>query len=254
MVRRRRISMSEETQSLEQNAPLTTEDDTPTLDSSPDSSDTGISEDVLAKIEELENRVAGQTRSWQQLKQEKEQLEQRLSAWKQAGIDPDEIDSIVNEYSDSGVSNELTGSKKVVTPEQLEERLRWQEGQIRWDLEKANYFRQNPDYDSEDVRNWFDAQARDIIAREIQQYGQVQTTDVKKLLGKTIKNFKRLEAIVAKRKEKELTTQETKLKETGLPATKAATPPDTSGDDDKLTKEGYVANHQSHLNKIRGLI
>jgi len=260
--------MSEElTRTPSYEAPEDSSSVSPTLDNdtreSGSESESGTDDvaTLRSELEELRKRVSHGTKTHQMYQQERaarEALERRMQSWKQAGVDPDEIDRAVQAATSGGeshVKSEGASNKQmpegVMTQENFERAMLLRD----WNYQKDAYFDANPEFDTEEFRTFFDSVAVSITNKEIGEYGKIVSTpkDVRK---KAEDKLKKLHTTVETKVSKKMTETREKVKGQGVTDTEHRKPKVGGDEEDKtMSQEEYQAHYlktfRSHTQRVK---
>ena len=283
--------MSEEqlgTPAVDDNAAAPDEDLSPSLDTDTHGYDGGSDDQgggtddrlsqMMEELETLKKRVANQTRSWQQERQKAAQLEAELQRIRQrdqallaSGINPDDLVGIISgdqqvaqnaaavpqqqyqqqsavpQTPDAAIQS-MSQQPGYLTEEQLEARLIMRE----WEDKKREFFRNNSDLDTPELRRFFDAAAATKVQEEIQEYGRIQSS-VYDYRDHAEKELRKMLTALEKKVQKAATETREKLNAQQPVDTKHKKEPPSGGDDENvdLTPDQYVEMFNAHLDKIR---
>lgn len=172
---------------------------------------------IKAELEELRKRVSHGTKTYQELqaiKAERDALNGRLTKWKSAGVDPDEIDRALDAANGGQATRQAAQPD---FPKDVMTKAEYQQEQVlsRWNMQKESWLDKNPEHDTEETHDFFDARARRIAAKEIAETGTIISTP-KEIFKKALADWNKLQTSIEKRVEKRLTEKRTQVNSQGI--------------------------------------
>ena len=235
------------------------DDDTP--DTS-DSSEKGGTDDVASlrqELEDLRKRVSGQTQSWQQERDKRLLYEKRLERWKQAGLNPDEIDRAVESSLAALSGGQQTPAQQgqmppgVVSREELQSTLANQRYIAQCESAAEKYFTKNPEDDTPLIRRQVTDIATRLAREELAMNAGVITSTPEQLMKGAFKELQELKNQVAKRVQKSMTETREKVKGQGVTDTqhRKQKPSAESDEDRPMTDDEYVSLFRGHQQRLK---
>lgn len=207
---------------------------------------------LRAEVEELRKRVSRGTMSFQQERKVREELEGRLKRWKEAGVDPDEIDRALAAAANPSGTAPQNAPQQLPKNVMTTERYQAQRVLDKWADLKESHFEKNPELDTEHFHDWYDTRARRIADKEIAEFGRLVSTP-KEILIKVNSDFNSFQSTVEKKVRKAVS--ETREKVAGQGAVESShtrVKVDRDSTDDKpITNTDWAAQQKERQRRIR---
>ena len=281
VMHKREIQMDDEYQGGTPSNEALDDDDvsmSPSIDEDTQDMDSGSDEDgdtdrqpagpdptVLAKrVQELEERVSGGTRSWQEERAARQQAEHRAAqlaareeAWRRAGINIEEVDREVQRLSGAAVTQDPQGGQRQpqgVTIEQVQQ-VTWQQNVLRdWEYEKRSFRRDNPELATPEINRYLDSVAVDLADQELKTYGRIiSTPDV--IFKKSEAALRKMQADMEKRAARKQSETRQKVKGQGVPEGAQPRRKPSAGETDEpiMTDADYANFYRNLTNSTKKL-
>jgi hypothetical protein len=198
-----------------------------------------------SELEEANRRIAGQTRSWQQEEEARQQIEDKLLRIKNEY-------GILDEDVAGGVQAPTQPSDTNVLSDAVATRL----GNLEVRALIADYVLKNPDksfiFKDESLRLMVEAEAGKILQADMKEFGGV-VTEPEKILEKGVKKTLAFYNKLKAEGVKAATQQKTELKETGVDTGGTSqTPKESTGSDEETySREDYMKGRRTLQNRLR---
>lgn len=230
--------------------------DSDTRDDSGSDDNTGTDEvaTLRAELEEMKKRVANGSRTTQELRQAQQALQQyesRLKRWKSSGVDPDEIDRILESSGQSPANANTQPKSDSLTKAELDTYLMQRDMLRDWNYEKKLFFKENAGLDNKYFRRHMDSIAAELANEEIIEYGRIVSTpeEVAAKAGKEVKLMIEQAKLAG---EKQATTRREKVKGQGIVESGHARSKPSGEPDKEMTEEEYLTYSRNlQLGKLR---
>lgn len=176
---------------------------------------------LRAELEDMKRRVANGSRTTQELRQAQQalqQYEQRLNRWKTSGVDPDEIDRILDSSGQGNAQSQAAANSDTLTKAELDKYLQQRDMLRDWNYEKKIFFKEHPDFDNKFFRRHMDSIAAELANDEINEYGRIVSSP-EEVASRAGKELKAMMAEMETKALKKHTTQREKVKSQGITET-----------------------------------
>lgn len=165
----------------------------------------------LEELETLKKRHGDVTRYAQEEARKRKELEARFNKWKDSGIDPDEIDRMIEADTSSNQNNGMD-TKNLVSKDELKNVVTG----MNWNMARRDFTDANPDFKDENMGLALDFATGLVIQEERRVNGGLISSSPTQLLNAAAKKARAFTSQFEERGRKSVTEKRKKISDTAI--------------------------------------